>query len=78
MCRAGGRLAALLQLKHAEHATVSASPYPSMQSLAPVLTLHSPSDFEAAAAAQGFRIENSRSIALDSGKRFSLLTFRAS
>jgi SAM-dependent methyltransferase len=76
-CRSGGVLAALLQAAHAEYPPVSASPYVSLQSLAPLITLRSPHEFEWQAAAAGFTLEDSRGIELASGKRFQLLLFRA-
>jgi hypothetical protein len=53
----GGLLAAVIQLPHAERATVSPSPFKSLESLAPVMQLVSPAKLHFQATAAGFKAE---------------------
>lgn len=70
--RAGGVLAALVQLPSPAHAAVSASPYASLQGLSGVMRLVPPDALRREAARAGFAPADSRDIGLASGKRFRL------
>jgi ubiquinone/menaquinone biosynthesis C-methylase UbiE len=78
VCRPQGTLAALLQLADGHRPSISGSPYQSLQSLAPSMTLQDPAEVRLAAAEAGFALYDSRRITLPSGKQFCRMLFRAS
>jgi hypothetical protein len=55
---------------------VSPSPYTSLERLAPFMSLKKAADVIGVCQAAGFALLTSRQIALESRKRFSVLTFR--
>ncbi|MEZ4651033.1 MAG: class I SAM-dependent methyltransferase [Candidatus Eisenbacteria bacterium] len=76
ICRDGGVLAAVLQLPLEGGSVVSPSPFRSLEVLAPAIHLLPPEALEAAAQAEGFHLEISRTVELASGKSFALRVFR--
>lgn len=75
-CRPGGLLATVVQLPHRDHKAISASPYKSLNLLAPVMKLIAPADLSRLATAAGFREADTETIELASGKQFLLQAFR--
>jgi SAM-dependent methyltransferase len=76
LCRPGGVLVALLQLPGETACMISPSPYASLQALGPVMRPIPPLELRHSAAGQGFAFASEAIIALASGKRFSVQTFR--
>ncbi len=76
-CLAGGTLATVLQLPSPDQPVVSASPYQSLNSLAPALKLTAPAKLGTLASAAGFAPTSTEVIELASGKAFCLQTFLA-
>jgi hypothetical protein len=76
LCRPGAALVALLQLPSDALATVSPSPFASVQRVASIVRLVPPLELRTAAETQGFGFESAREFALPSGKGFSVQTFR--
>ncbi len=76
ICRPRGILATVLQLPSEPAAAISASPFASLEGLAPALHLLSPEALTATAAAAGFAPLASRRITLASGKEFVAQVFR--
>lgn len=70
-------LGALLQLPHVSLAEVSASPYASLQKLAPGMHLVPETAFERAAHREGFVTQRRDEVVSPAGKRFSFWTLRA-
>jgi hypothetical protein len=75
-CRSGGILATVLQLPSRDQHPVSASPYRSLNSLAPIIKLIAPADLCGYAETAGFTAVYSEIITLASGKQFWLQAFR--
>ena len=76
LCQPGGVTAALLQLPKAGVASVSSSPFTSLQDLSAIMCLVPPQDFLATAAGLQFDMLSEEVIALESGKQFCLLVLR--
>jgi SAM-dependent methyltransferase len=77
ICRPHGILATVLQLPSAPAASISDSPFASLQGLAPAMRLVSPDVLTATAIDAGFVPVALRRIALASGKEFVAQVFRA-
>jgi SAM-dependent methyltransferase len=76
-CVPGGVLATLVQLPHESKSGVTASPYSSLQRLAPAMQLIAPAELAAHATAARFELEDSSVIASPGGKLFAALFFRS-
>ncbi len=75
LCVSGGNLATLLQLPKEGAASVSPSPFTSLQDLRSIMRLVPPSHLRAAAAHVGFTLLSEETISLTSGKQFCLQVF---
>jgi len=76
VCRPGARLVSVLQLPSAHVHGVSQSRYQSVQVLAPLMRLIPPGDLAECAASSGFTLESEKTLALESGKEFSIQVYR--
>lgn len=76
ICLPNGILAALLQLPKEGAASVSPSPFETLKELSSIMRLAPPDDFREAAEGLGFGFLSQKLITLESGKRFSLQTFK--
>jgi Methyltransferase domain len=76
LCTDRGMLVVVLQAAATHVATVSPSPYDSLQLLAPVLKLRVPAYLQECAANAGFSLESSRRVGLPSSKSFVVMSFR--
>jgi hypothetical protein len=76
LCLPDGKLVILLQDSGAQIPPVSPSPYTSLEKLAPFMRVKKADDVIDACQAAGFALLASRQIALESGKRFSVLAFK--
>jgi SAM-dependent methyltransferase len=76
LCQPGGFLVTVLQAPSASLASVSPSPYATLQALGPVMRLVPPAQLERAAALAGFVAMSRRHLALPSGKTFAVQRFR--
>ena len=74
-CRPGGVMASVLQLPGDER-FVSPSPYASLGVLAGAFRFVEPAELARDAARAGFTLQESATVALSSGKRFELQSFR--
>ncbi|HYM70233.1 MAG TPA: class I SAM-dependent methyltransferase [bacterium] len=72
-----GVLGIILQLPSPTVSSVTPSPFPSLQLLAPIMRLVSPEKLRTLAEDVGFRLRSSRRIDLCSGKCFQVQAFRA-
>jgi trans-aconitate methyltransferase len=77
LCTPGGTLVVILQAPSSDMEAVSASPYKSIQLLAPMLRPLDQEYVHQEAAAAGFLPASSRIVELRSGKRFVVLSFVA-
>lgn len=75
-CRPGGCLVTVLQLPSSDIHAVSPSPYRSIQALASCMRLVSPEELAGCAATVGFSQESGTTLALGSGKKFVVQTYR--
>jgi len=75
-CRPGGCLVTVLQLPSSDIHAVSPSPYRSIQVLASCMRLVSPEELAGCAATVGFSQESGKTLALRSGKKFVVQTYR--
>jgi hypothetical protein len=78
ICRPQGILATVLQLPSERTATLSDSPFASLQGLPPAMRLVAPGVLTGTAVDAGFTAVASRRIALDSGKEFVAQVFQRS
>ena len=76
ICLPNGILAALLQLPKEGAASVSPSPFVTLEELSSIMRLVPPEVFRGAAEALGFGLLSQKLITLESGKQFSLQTFK--
>jgi SAM-dependent methyltransferase len=76
ICRPEGILATVLQLASDRAATITDSPFASLQGLAPAMRLLSPGELTGTAVEAGFAPLASRRIALVSGKEFMAQIFQ--
>jgi ubiquinone/menaquinone biosynthesis C-methylase UbiE len=76
LCLPQSRLVALLQVPSQSVAAVSPSPFASTQGMASIMRLIPPLEFRTAAEKQGFAFVLAKTIALPSGKQFSLQVFK--
>lgn len=76
LCLPDGKLVILLQNPAEKIQPVSLSPYTSLGILAPFMRLKKAADVISSCQAAGFALLASHQIALESGKRFSILTFK--
>jgi hypothetical protein len=77
LCSPKGVLVTVLQLPCASMAAVSPSSFTSLQKVADLVRLVSPSELELAAKNSGFGAISMDAIGLPSGKQFSVQTFQA-
>jgi trans-aconitate methyltransferase len=70
-----GWLVVVLQLPSSALPTVSASPYRTLDALAPVMQLRTPQELRDAASAAGLKFVSERTVTLPSGKPFAVLDF---
>jgi len=77
LCAPGGALVIVLQRPCETQAAVSDSPYRSLMALESIMHLRDPDSVTVTAQAAGFTPIASRRVALESGKAFEVLTFRA-
>jgi len=77
LCLPNGILAVMLQLPKQGAANVSPSPFHSLKTLSSIMQLVVPEEFRAAAEEEGYCFLCEKVIALESGKRFSLLVFKS-
>jgi hypothetical protein len=75
LCAPRGTLVAVLQAPNAEAKAVSPSPYRSLQRLAPAMRLRDAREVESAAVEAGFAPATTKSLALPSGKSFTVMSF---
>ena len=75
-CRPGGHLVILLQQPSAHEHAVSATPYPSIQTLAAHMRLIAPLDMQERATSHGLILESGKKITLQSMKDFIVQTYR--
>jgi len=75
MVTAGGLLVAILQLPSADSGPVTASPYPSLSSLASFMKLVPPEEFIEKAQKQGFILLGQETLQASGGKKFGLIEF---
>jgi len=75
ICKPNGILAVVLQLPSQSVASVSPSPFASLQALGPVMHLVPPATLHAQAAQAGFVLLSSRHLALPSHKEFLVQVF---
>jgi hypothetical protein len=73
--RLNARLTTVVQLAHSALSPVSASPYRSLDRLAPIMRLVVPEDLRSAAARAGFAYDDSEILTLASGKQFCVQNF---
>lgn len=78
ICLPGGILAALLQLPKKGMASVSPSSFVTLQELGSIMRPVPPDDFRNVAEGLGFGFISQKTIALESGKQFSLQLFKLS
>jgi hypothetical protein len=76
ICLSNGILAALLQLPKEGAASVSPSPFVTLEKLSSIMRLAPPDDFRRVAEGLGFGFLSQKLITLESGKQFSLQTFK--
>lgn len=76
ICLPHGILAALLQLPKEGAASVSPSPFVTLKELRSIMRLVPPDDFRKTAEGLGFGFLSQKFITLESGKQFSLQTFK--
>lgn len=76
LCLPNGTVAALLQLPKEGAASVSPSPFATLKELSSIMRLVPPDEFRTAAEGLGFRSIDQKLITLESGKQFSLQTFK--
>jgi SAM-dependent methyltransferase len=72
----GGLLVAVLQLPHAEYGEITPSPYTSLAALGFTMRLVPPDALAAAAAACGYTVLGTETVAASGGKQFAVQTFR--
>ena len=76
VCRPGGRLVSVLQQPSPHVRAVSPSTYRSVELLAPIMRLIPPEEFAECAVSSGFALESEKTVALKSGKEFSVQVYR--
>jgi len=76
LCLSNGIFAALLQLPKEGGPSVSPSPFVTLKELSSIMRLVPPNDLRKVAEGLGFGFLSEKLITLESGKQFSLLTFK--